>query len=364
MEIDVNEQFIYFTGVNTEEKFTRYYHPMTGKIDMDLNLQWCRVYDVQDERFSGVDVEFGFKQQDIFVLMNSDKKPFSVMQLDLNGNILQQPEKYFFTINGPGSIIPLDGLAHGYKLHYTNSYGLLVTGNNFIEDAVGRYQDLFTYEIPVAANLASGNNYFNSYLFDTIPIGSQIPVTSWWTTEISLLKDNNLFIIGNYDNNAVFVHGYSYINVSGFDTTDLDCFRKGAVTLNSTHSQFLFKYSSPMTCERIEFPYSLPPFPPNPVQSCPEPIGKSALFEEISNPQNAWTYMGMDETGVYFNINSKELADYLINVYDITGRIIHSESYTVKGQRSVCLKFKLQNQLYLININNGLQSETIKLVGK
>lgn len=71
MEIDASESYLYFTGVTSELDYQGYIHPMTGKIDMDLNLQWCNVYQFAGNRFSGIDAEFGDKEQSLFVLMNS-----------------------------------------------------------------------------------------------------------------------------------------------------------------------------------------------------------------------------------------------------------------------------------------------------
>jgi hypothetical protein len=103
MEISAEHSFIVFTGVNTESNFSGYIQPMVGKIDMNLNLQWCKNFEISDTRFSGVDVEFGYKEESLYVLMNSAVTPFSIMELDMNGGIIQQPEKYHFSISGPGT---------------------------------------------------------------------------------------------------------------------------------------------------------------------------------------------------------------------------------------------------------------------
>lgn len=111
MEISSDQTYIAFTGVNTESNYSGYVQPMVGKIDMDLNIQWCKAYEIRDMRFSGVDVEFGDKEESLFVLMNSKETPFSIMELDMNGAIIQQPEKYNFFIPGQGSTELLPAIA-------------------------------------------------------------------------------------------------------------------------------------------------------------------------------------------------------------------------------------------------------------
>lgn len=77
----------------------------------------------------------------------------------------------------------------------------------------------------------------------------------------------------------------------------------------------------------------------------------------------SWKYAGIDEGGIYVILNSETQRHYRINVYDITGRMVHSESLNVDGQRSVYLNFQTKDQLYLISVSDGVKTETLKVSG-
>ncbi|HAH57913.1 MAG TPA: hypothetical protein DCL86_07175, partial [Bacteroidales bacterium] len=323
MEISSDQTFIAFTGVNTESNFSGYVQPMVGKIDMDLNLQWCKAYEIKDLRYSGVDVEFGLKEESLFVLMNSEGAPFSIMELDMNGTIIQQPEKYNFSIAGQGSVEPLPAIARGHRMHYTDAEGLIVTGNSFILEGHTRRQDLFTYDIPAAANLSSGNANFNVYHRQVVPLGSQIEVTSWWAPENSIYFGGNLSLVGIYnDNNTNF--GYSYVNVPGFDT---DCLLYGIVEIKEASINHIIDKPVYLTlCDSQDVQYIDLPFDPDEIPTCIGPDEKSSSIIDEIKMTGSWKYAGIDEGGIYAIINSETQSRYQINVFDITGRMVHSES--------------------------------------
>lgn len=360
MEISSDQSFIAFTGVNTESNFSGYVQPMVGKIDMDLNLQWCKAYEIKDLRFSGVDVEFGFKENSLFVLMNSEGTPFSIMELDMNGAIIQQPERYNFFIPGQGSAEPLPAIARGHIMHYTDTDGLIVTGNSFILEGHTTYQDLFKYEIPSGANLSSGNTDFNVYYRQVVPLGSQIEVTSWWAPENSIYVDGNLSLVGIYNNNNS-TFGYSYVNVPGFD---LECLLQGSVIMkNLTINHIVEKPIYTTLCTSHGIPYLDPEFIVDETPSCIDPDEKSSSFIDENKMTGIWKYAGIDESGIYAIINPETQSHYQISVYDITGKMVHSESFNVDGQRSVYLNFPVKDQLYLISVSDGIKTETLKVSG-
>ena len=360
MEISSDQSFIAFTGVNTESNFAGYIQPMVGMIDMNLNMQWCKNYEINDIRFSGVDVEFGDKEKSLFILMNSGETPFSIMELDLSGLIIQQPEKCHFSFSGQGSAEKLPAVARAHAMHYTDSDGLIVTGNSFILESHTAYQDLFSYEIPIATNLSSGNTYFNSYSRQLVPLGSQIEVTSWWAPENSIYVGGNLSLVGIYnDNNQNF--GYTYVNVPGFDPT---CLLQGLVEIKEISiNNYVDKSIYSTLCFSCVVPFVDPPFDPDEIQSCPGQGEKSASFNEESKLTGIWKYAGIDEGGIYAVLNSETQSQYQINVFDITGRNVHSESFNVDGQKSVYLNFPVKNQLYLISVSDGVKTETLKVSG-
>lgn len=360
MEISSDESYIIYTGVNTEQDFSGYTQPMVGKIDMDLNPIWGNTYEIQKTRYSGIDVEFGNHESSIFVLMNSETTPMSIMELDPNGIVLQQPVQYDFST--PSGTAPNLGAARGHIMHYTPAGGLIVTGNCFTREGVIDYQELFKYEVTNATNLLGGNLNYEVFAKEIVPLGNQFAVTSWWAPENSIYRDNNLSIIGEYfypDD-----HGIIYINENGFDKTDPDCFYEGNVKQFqlSTHPLPL-SYSTDLV-EASDFTTIESGWSPPALQSCPVNQGKSGFIDEINDQIKLnWQYRGNDNSGMHLVFNTSDETNYHIKVYDITGRLVHSESINVSGEKFVYLKFNTTNQLYLINVQNNQQSETIKVTG-
>lgn len=245
-------------------------------------------------------------------------------------------------------------------MHYTDADGLIVTGNSFILEGHTSYQDLFAYDIPTAANLSLGNVNFKAYSRQLVPLGSQIEVTSWWAPENSIYVDGNLSLVGIYNNNNS-IFGYTYVNVPGFDP---DCLLHGLVEIkDATISHSIDKLVYLTLCSSYEIDYDAPEFIPNPSQTCPGNEGKSAPIIDENMMPGSWKYAGIDEGGIYVILNSETQRHYRINVYDITGRMVHSESFNVDGQKSVYLNFQTKDQLYLISVSDGVKSETLKVSG-
>lgn len=361
MEINAEENLIYFTGVTAEEQLSGYIHPMTGVIDMNLGLQWCYSYEMQGNRYSGVDLEFGDHESSLFVLMNSSDYPFSIMELDLRGNVLQQPESYTFTGKTCGSASEFLGASRGHIMHYTETNGLKVTGNVFIQNEHDISQRLFSYDIPAASNLRAGNSRFGTYSCDPIPDGNQPAVTSWWAPENSLYSNQNLSIIGYCNYNAL-QEGYVYVNTAGFNFADSNCYYEGKVSIKDLTTHPIDQPSYITQCEKTAFSLTVNDWMYDEIENCSTGLGKSSIIEDDVD-KLFWNFASIDETGIHGYINSEEEAQYQINVFDLTGRKVCSETYNVEGQKYVHLKFATYNQLYLINVSNGTQSETIKVSG-
>ncbi|PIY30794.1 MAG: hypothetical protein COZ08_10900 [Bacteroidetes bacterium CG_4_10_14_3_um_filter_42_6] len=275
LEISSDESEIAFTGMMTKEQdFSGYYHPMVGLIDMNLNLQWCKVYNFPGvDRYSGVDVEYNTTNDNLFVLLNSSRYPFAMMELNNNGTINQQPVKYEFS--DPLSIAL--GSTREHKMHY-NSGAIMITGNCFVDGATSD-QLLFSYNIPTASNLISGNNTFNSYSRELVPLGSQKAVTGYWAPENSIFQDNNLSIVGIFNNNNQ-TFGYTLIQVNGF-VNEPGCLETGDVELSTFNTELVDWEAHIVYCNRADFSASSPDDPPIYTQECPTP-NKSAFALEMT----------------------------------------------------------------------------------
>lgn len=368
IEIYPDELGIVFTGVTTEDEFQGYYHPMVGRVDMNLALQWCYVYEFPEFRYSGIDIEVGSADETYFVLCNSEERPFAIMELGLNGVIYQAPEKYTFGIpdcsNPITDELPAEARAH--IMHYTNDYGLIVTGNSYILSPDGNYyQGLFRYDIPVASDLSSGDPLYGTYSCDLVPLGSQRPLTSWWAPENSIYVNDNLYIVGSYNPDSANKYGYNFIDVTGFDITNPHCYLPGTALIEELKTQQIKRGANETTTEALDIERLVYLWQPEAYQECPPAHVKSTLTidENEMNGGNIWKYEGIDEGGIHAVLIADTPGDYQVCVYNITGRKVFSATYQVNGQKSVYLRFNPGNQLYTVSVNNGIKFETLKVFG-
>lgn len=358
LEINPEGSQIAFTGITTKAEFNHYYHPMAGMIDLDLNLLWCNAYSFVDHRYSGVDVEFNTRENRLLVLLNSDANKFAAMELDPNnGSVLQQPVNYEFALNSPG-------IARAHTMHYIEGK-IIITGNCFInEDHQGEEQLLFSYDIPDANNLMTGNSYFSYYSREFVPPGSQKSVYSFWTPENSIYQRGNLSIVGVY-NNQNLTYGYTLIQVAGINP---DCILKGEVkVLEPVHTNLLECNAYFTHCRRFDFRTTVIEIFPEPIVECPKDHpGKSITVSGKGTEDNGsnWQYKGIDAGGIHAILFSGTKTEFEVNIFDATGRKIQSCTYIVSdGQKEIYLKFAVNSSLYFLNINNGSRNETLKITG-
>ena len=356
LEINEAETRIAFTGINTKERVTDYYCPMAGEIDLNLNVQWCNAYELGEYRYSGIDVEYS-KKENLLVLMNCDKDVFSVMELDGSGNVVQQPVNYLFSMNDYGP-------SRGHILHYTGD-SILITGNFFDKVLGTDVQHLYSYGIAAANNLMLGNSYFNSYSMQTVPLGKQKEVTSYWAPENSIYKDGNLSIVGIYNDYNLSPPrlGYTLIHTAGF-VNQAGCLRIGDVNLNQI-SAYPYECTSYTTqCVKTNVPFDVLDGFAGPLQSCPTVGEKSTEADFEMENSSIWKFRGIDENGIHAILTPEVECQYQINVYDLMGRVVYSSSFNVgKGEKFIDFNFPTKNQLYLISVSDGTKTETIKVSG-
>lgn len=365
MEIDLDQKFLYFTGVTSKADFTGYTHPMVGKTDLNLNVIWCNSYEMPSLRFSGIDVEMGDRDQSIFVLMNSEEFPFSVMELDPLGNVVQSPQLYDFKIrdcNEP-TVEMYPGAARGHIMHFTENRELIVTGNCFIAiDGHNHKQHLFSYKIRNASDLQSGENFFSSYSCQPKPTGAQIAVTSWWAPENSLYENGNLALVGHciYDQTDF---GYVYINTQGYLYDSATCYQEGSVQMKRLYTNYMEqRHYFTSTIKKGDVSYLPNPWSNIFTTHCIAPDNKSQPINQEKD-NSGFQFKSISNTGILATLNSGELTRYQINVFDITGRIVYSTVYDVNGQMDINLKFPVSNQLYMISVFNGKTTESYKVSG-
>ncbi|OFY49342.1 MAG: hypothetical protein A2W85_15810 [Bacteroidetes bacterium GWF2_41_31] len=364
MELSPDGKFIAFTGITTKKIGDVYYHPMVGLINTQLAVQWSNVYQFDNNRYSGVDVEYNTINGNLFVLMNTSRNPFAVMELRDNGDVYQIPVKFDFYQPGSG-IPPVLGSARAHKLHYQNG-AIEITGNCFV-NSNNPYGDqlLFSYGIPDATSLNSGNNYYTSYSREEVPLGSQKAVTGYWAPENSIYSEGNLSIVGVYNNNNASF-GYTLINVGGFINQE-GCSETGVVELGHFETTN-YQISSYLTeCNGISFEIINTIDNPQPTQECPiaDPGTKSSANGLNSDgSENLWQYKGIDARGIHAILYSESNnTRYEVVVYDMMGRKITSSSYNVSGgQQEIYLEFAAKAEMYILKVSNGKYTETLKIV--
>jgi len=370
IEININQDAIAFTGVNTEDEFSGNYQPMVGMIDMNLNVFWCNTYELTDLRYSGVDVVFGQNDNSVFALFNSEGRPFAITQMDLGGLIMQPPVEYTadvpicYDLGIPG-LFP--AYSRGHTMHLTPGNDLIVTGNNYIQsDSRDWYQRLFRYEIADANNLPAGNPFIDNFSCDVVPIGNQLMITSWWAPENSVYMDGNLYIVGSYNNNNPLTpeFGYNFVNVNGFEFGNPDCYAQGKVSINPVNAHYRHRSYDFLHTPAHDIAWFLYEWVTNHHQDCPTHPGggkSGTLINQTETGGSIWKYLGMDEGGIHAMLTAESACRYQVSVFDVTGKKVFSYENKVDGQTEVYLKFHPGDQLYLINVNNGTRVETLKV---
>ncbi|MFA5419812.1 MAG: T9SS type A sorting domain-containing protein, partial [Bacteroidales bacterium] len=232
-------------------------------------------------------------------------------------------------------------------------------------NSINPYGDqlLFSYGIPDATSLNSGNNYYTSYSREEVPLGSQKAVTGYWAPENSIYSEGILSIVGVYNNNnALF--GYTLINVGGFINQE-GCSETGVVELGHFETTN-YQISSYLTqCNGISFVMLNDNYNPTSPQECPV-VGKSVSATEgnVSDIENLWQFKGIDAQGIHATLFSESNnTRYEVVVYDMMGRKITSSSYNVSGgQQEIYLEFAVKAEMYILKVSNGKYTETLKIV--
>jgi len=355
--INDDETKIAFTGLNTIKDFKGNHHPMTGVIDMDLNIEWCKAYEITSATYAGVDVLFNDDDTTLFVLHNSTGNEFSIVELDDAGAVLQGPEAYKFT----GSSTHND-TTRAHMMHYFNDT-IIITGNHFADDGAfnpTEYQYLYRFDLD-ANDLTEELSDFTYYSKQKVPAGEQKSVYSYWTPENSVYMDDNLHLVGVYNENSNF--GFKYVSVNGIASSCIDTL---GLIANEPHLDDTISCDGEIiTCtltnvevetDNINVDYDV---------ECVE-RGKSsiAFINNFNNSYQIWMFERINKDGIYATLISEKPAHYNISIYDVMGRKVYNSRFNVgEGQTPVKLSFNVNTEMYIISVSNGSQTEILKVMG-
>lgn len=361
LEINSDDTEIAFTGMSTVSDaigFNGNYHPVVGVIDMDLNVQWYNTFNFNANRYSGIDVEYNTSTDDIFVLINSQRYEFSIMEVEgTNGTIVQQPHLYSFYSSDIGS-------ARAHKLHYNNG-SLDITGNCFVAGyAVGSEdQLLFHYQITNASDISAGNTLYDVYARDEVPTGDQKEVTGYWAPENSILQDGEMSIVGVCNNNNQ-TFGYTLIHLPGWQNTAEDCLEWGEVDISTFSTEITNQETDTDECGFVEIVIDSDPDEYIGEKDCPASESDKSLAIEGQEICEVVQMVQTERSGISAILNSETEEIFNIEIYDIMGRKVVSQNIYVDGSKEVLLEFEVKPIMYIVNVSTSNAAKSIKVMGK
>jgi hypothetical protein len=355
--INEDETKIAFTGLNTSEDLDAYHHPMTGVIDMNLGVDWCKVYEIDNVTYGGVDVLFNEADNNLFVLHNSTGNDFSIMELSESAGVVQQgPVAYRCS-----DAATLDETTRAHMMHLVNDE-LIITGNIFAEKALGGAGDEweFLYQFDVdASNLQNNLSDFIYYSDEPVPPGNQKAVYSYWAPENSVYINGNLNLVGVCNNSPIF--GFTHVNLASLSDAckiPLDVDSRLPVL-----DDIINWTTTSETCNAFDPTVSNGTFYPVYHIDCLGKSGSMANVNDINDSYEMWKIERISKDGVDVLLNSEKVGNYKISVFDIMGREVYSSEFnTVAGETSVKLDFDVRPEMYIIRINNGTTSDTKKFI--
>lgn len=354
IKINAAQSKIAFTGINTKSGFTSYQQPMTGIIDMNLNIDWCNAYDLGSTQYSGTDVIFNSSSSGLFVLHNSNNNTMSVMELDITtGTVIQNPSVYNFYQNTTGDI------TRAHMMHLSNN-SLIITGNHFTKfdnQPNIEHQLLYRFDLN-ALNLTQVVTPFTYYSDQETPTGKQKEVYAYWTPENSVLENGYLNLVGVYnDNNTAY--GYTLVDESGIDPHCVSTFK---------HAQYEISQPTSILCKaKTE---TCPHWSASPViQNFNPPYQEECLIsKEMTGINESQSDQGINILGIYngnltLEFTAESSRDYDIKICDAIGRVVYSNNLEVnKGKNMIKLPLDNDVSMYLIILSDGKSVYTKKVI--
>lgn len=357
IEINATETEIAFTGLNTLDELTNYHHSMSGVVDMDLTLDWCKVYEVTNVTYAGIDIEYDDDDNTLLVLQNSTTTEFSILELnESNGNVLQGPETWKFT-----DLSTSNDTTRAMKMHYYNDT-LIITGNHFAEVSSTEYEHLFRFDVK-ADTLDKSFGDFTYYYKQETPDGNQKTVYSFWTPENSVYYDDTLHLVGVLDDYywGTDQLGFTYVRADGIDDECIWTFSKEANT--RTPDDVVSYEPGSTTCSDTDINDTDDDITVSDSLDCePDDSYLMGLNTSQTN-EEIWQLVKFDENGIEATLISDKPASYLVSVYDILGREVYRSKFNAgKGETSINMNFELKPEVYIITVSDGKESKTRKVV--
>ena len=358
IEINANETEIAFTGLDTEDSLTGYLHTMAGVVDMGLTIDWCKTYEITTDKYAGTDVVFNDDDTSLFVLMNSTGTDCSIMELDSDdGTVVQSPWAYDFSGNSTSN-----DTTRAHMMHYFNDT-LIITGNHFATENSTRYQYLFRFDVD-ANSLRTFNKHFTYYSKQEVPAGDQKYAYSYWTPENSVYKENNLHMVGVYNEvySTDYNFGFKYVSVNGISSSCVDTLSPETDTPNL--DDIISRIGDIEGCEEISVDDQHTDIYPSDTLEC---ANKSASILSIENEQltdyDLCRIGNISHDGIEAVLISDKPTMYRISIHDVLGREVFKSAYPVdEGETNIKLDFRVQPLVYIVRVSDGKNTEVEKII--
>lgn len=360
IEFSPGENRIAFTGINTIDDYTNNPHPMVGTVDMDLNLKWCYVYEIDQENYSGIDVEYNTDDTTILVLLNSASTWFAIMETNKDGIVLQGPEAYKFS-----STETYNDTTRVHNMHYFNDT-LIITGNHFANTGEGNPLDydqyLFRFDVQ-ADSLGEYLSDMKHFSVQEVPDGHQVPAYSYWAPRNSVFIDDSLYLVGVlYElSGSPQYRGFTFVREDGInpECTDTMSIISNEPQLDDTISCT----GTSNTCSSTEEDIEVEPLTVSSYDECWETENAIMAVGEFGTKQEFWEPKQITNEGIELIITAEVPDTYLVCVYDMLGREVYNSSFLVnEGQTEITLNFKVNPEIYLIRVSNSSYDETKKII--
>ncbi len=320
-------------------------------------MNGCKAYEITSATYAGVDVLFNEDDNTLFVLHNSTSSEFSIVELDDAGAIEQDPQAYKFTGDSTQNDV-----SRAHMMHYFNDT-IIITGNHFAENsAINPTVSQYLYRFDLDADdLSEELGDFTYYSKQKVPDGEQKPVYSYWTPENSVYMNDNLHLIGVY-NEYTSNFGFMYVSVNGMASNCIDTL--GFIATEPHLDDTISCDGEIITCTLTDVEVDIDDATVIDTVDC---VGKKSsllYINNFSNPDQIWMFERISKDGINAVLITEEQTIYSISVYDLLGREVHSSRFNAgEGQTPIKLSFNVNTEMYIISVSNGSQTETLKVMG-
>lgn len=360
IEFSPGENRIAFTGINTIDDYTNNPHPMVGTVDMDLNLKWCYVYEIDQENYSGIDVEYNTDDTTILVLLNSASTWFAIMETNKNGIVLQGLEAYKFS-----STETYNDTTRAHTMHYFNDT-LIITGNHFANTGEGNPPDydqyLFRFDVK-ADSLDKHISDMKHFSVQEVPDGHQVPAYSYWAPRNSVYIDDSLYLVGvlNEYFGSTLYRGFTFANEEGIDPECTDTM--SIITNEPQLDDTISCTPTSDNCTSTEVPIEILNMSPLTQSQCFQTENAIMSINDLKLNQEFWEIEQINSEGIELFITADVSDTYMVCVFDMLGREVYNSSFNLKeGQTKLKLNFKVNPEIYLIRVSNSSYDETKKII--